>query len=91
MEWLILITGFCGGVIRGLVGFIKHQFSYKDVKFDLIYFFVMMVLSGFVGSVIAYAFHQDAVFSLIIGYAGGDFIENVYKIVKGKESLYPEE
>lgn len=91
MDWLILITGFCGGVIRGLVGFIKHQFSYKDVKFDLIYFFAMMFLSGLVGLVIAYVFHQDAVFSLIIGYAGGDFIENVYKTVKGKSSLYPEE
>jgi len=27
MDLTILIAGFCGGVIRGLVGFIKHQFS----------------------------------------------------------------
>ena len=34
----ILIAGFGGGVVRGLVGFIEHQFSYKNVKFQLPYF-----------------------------------------------------
>jgi len=29
--------------------------------------------------------------SFIIGYAGGDFIENIYKIIIKKSSLYPEE
>jgi len=31
----ILIAGFGSGVIRGLVGFIKHQFAYKNVSFNL--------------------------------------------------------
>ena len=26
---LVLLAGFAGGVIRGLVGFIKYQYSYK--------------------------------------------------------------
>ncbi len=90
MYWSILLTGFCGGVIRGLVGFLKHQFSFKDVKFDLKYFLTMMFLSGLVGLVVAYIFNQDAVFSLIIGYAGGDFIENIYKTIKKNPSLYPQ-
>ncbi len=34
----ILIAGFGGGVVRGLVGFIKHQYSYKNVGFRLPYF-----------------------------------------------------
>ncbi|MBU4369253.1 hypothetical protein KKG58_00640 [Patescibacteria group bacterium] len=89
MNWTILIAGFCGGVIRGLVGFIKHQFSYKDVGFKLPYFFVMMFLSGIVGMVAAFAFNQNASFSLIVGYAGGDVIENIYKTIKKKPSLYP--
>lgn len=90
MNWTILIAGFCGGVIRGLVGFIKHQFSYKDVGFKLPYFFVMMFLSGIVGAVVAFAFNQNALFSLVVGYAGGDFIENIYKSIKRKKSIYPE-
>jgi len=90
MNWTILIAGFCGGVIRGLVGFIKHQFSYKDVGFKIPYFLVMMFLSGIVGAVVAFAFNQNALFSLVVGYAGGDFIENIYKTVKKKQSIYPE-
>ncbi|GAI12025.1 unnamed protein product [marine sediment metagenome] len=89
MTWEILIAGFCGGVIRGLVGFIKHQFSYKDVVFNLPYFFVMMFLSGIVGLVVAYIFSRDTTFSLIVGYAGGDFLENVYKTIRKKPLLYP--
>ncbi len=89
MTWTILIAGFCGGVIRGLVGFIKHQFSYKNVGFSLPYFFAMAFLSGIIGMVAAATFNQDATFSLIIGYAGGDFIENAYKIIRQKSSLYP--
>lgn len=89
MIWIILFAGFCGGVIRGLVGFIKHQFSYKDVGFNLPYFFTMMFLSGIVGMVIAYTFNKDVTFSLIVGYAGGDFIENMYKTISKKPSLYP--
>jgi len=90
MNWTILIAGFCGGVIRGLVGFIKHQFSYKDVGFKIPYFLVMMFLSGIVGAVVAFAFNQNALFSLVVGYAGGDFIENIYKTIKRKQSIYPE-
>jgi len=89
MDWTILLAGFCGGVIRGLVGFIKHQFSYKNVGFKIPYFLVMMFLSGIVGMVVALAFNLNALFSLVVGYAGGDFIENIYKTIKGKESIYP--
>ena len=90
MYLIVLVAGFCGGVIRGLVGFIKHQFSYKNVGFKLPYFFVMMFLSGIVGVVAAFVFNQNALFSLVVGYAGGDVIENIYKSIKGKQSIYPE-
>lgn len=94
----ILIAGFFGGVVRGLVGFIKHQFSYKNVPFRLSYFLGMSFLSGITGLVSAMAikeigFTLEGVFSpalsFIIGYAGGDFIENIYKIIIKKSSLYP--
>ncbi|MCK4782009.1 hypothetical protein KAS79_03775 [Candidatus Parcubacteria bacterium] len=99
MYLLILIAGFGGGVIRGLVGFVKHQYSYKNVGFNLPYFFGMMFISGIVGLLCAISIEETGVnflglscispgLAFIIGYAGGDFIENVYKIIVKKSSLY---
>jgi len=95
----ILIAGFGGGVMRGLVGFIKHQFAYKNVPFNLAYFLGMSFLSGVIGLLSAMAvkevgFTLEGIFSpglsFIVGYAGGDFIENVYKIIIKKSSFYQE-
>jgi len=47
----IFIAAFGGGFIRGLVGWIKHQFSYKNVPFRWKYFLGMMFVSGLVGMV----------------------------------------
>lgn len=98
----ILIAGFGGGVIRGLVGWIKHQFSYKNVGFDVKYFSAMMFLSGVVGMVTAVSIKElgmglfgveslNPALAVVIGYAGGDFLENVYKIILKKPSLYSAE
>ena len=86
-----------GGLVRGLVGWIKHQFSYKNVAFRWKYFLGMMVLSGLVGMVATIAI-KELGFTLfgqftparafVIGYAGGDFIENIYKIIIKKSNLY---
>ena len=93
----IFIAAFGGGFFRGLVGYIKHQFSYKNVGFDLKYFLGMMFLSGIVGLVATLAI-KELGFSLfgsftpalafVIGYAGGDFIENIYKIIIKKSNLH---
>ena len=99
MYIYIFIAGFGGGLIRGLVGFIKHQFSYKNVGFNLPYFLGMMFLSGMVGLLAAVAIKgvgftfSDAfspALAFIVGYAGGDFIENIYKIIIKKSSIYSE-
>jgi hypothetical protein len=95
---VILIAGFGGGIVRGLVGFIKHQFRFKDVGFKPAYFFGMMFLSGIVGVLTAIAVHDAGVsilgieeltpgLAFIVGYAGGDFIENIYKILFRKVTL----
>lgn len=99
MYTAILIAGFGGGVIRGLMGFIKHQYSYKNVKFEIPYFLTMVFLSGVIGVLTAAAIKElglnflglsylTPALALIIGYAGGDFIENVYKIIIKEPSLY---
>lgn len=93
----IIIAGFFGGVVRGLVGFVKHQFSYKNVSFRLTYFLGMSFLSGVIGLMAALSirevgFNIEGFFtpslSFIIGYAGGDFLENIFKIILKKSSFF---
>ena len=99
MYLAILIAGFGGGILRGLMGYVKFQFSYKNVGFKLPYFLAMMFLSGVIGVMSAFAINQTGIsflelnylspaLAFIIGYAGGDFIENIYKIIVKKSSLY---
>ena len=96
----ILLAGFGGGLVRGVVGFIKHQFKFKNVEFKPWYFSGMMFLSGLVGLFTAIAVKEAGIgilgvdvispgIAFIIGYAGGDFIENVYKIIFKKTSIFP--
>ena len=94
---LIFISAFSGGILRGLVGFLKYQFSYKEVKFRPRYFLATMFLSGVIGLLAAMAVKEigfeleggfSASLAFIVGYAGGDFIENIYKMIIKKSSFY---
>lgn len=80
-----------------MIGFVKHQYSYKNVKFEIPYFLAMSFISGIIGILSAVAIKGIGVeffggfspgMAFIIGYAGGDFIENIYKIIIKKPSLY---
>jgi len=93
----VFLAAFGGGVLRGLIGFVKHQFSYKNVGFKLAYFLAMMFISGIIGLLTAVAVKEvgftllgsfTPALAFIIGYAGGDFLENIYKIIIKKSSLY---
>jgi len=95
----VLLAGFIGGVLRGLMGYIKYRSSYKNVPFQLGYFAFSVVVSGAVGLLAAWITKDLGItflglsaitpaLAVIIGYAGGDFIENLFKIITGKSSLY---
>jgi len=58
MFTYIFIAAFGGGFIRGLVGFIKHQFSYKNVSFKPGYFIGTMVASGIIGLLSVWAIKE---------------------------------
>lgn len=99
MYFEILIAGFGGGAVRGLIGYIKHQFAYKNVGFHLPYFCAMMFISGVVGTLCAISVFElgltfyavgamTPALAFVVGYAGGDIIENIYKIILKKSSLY---
>jgi hypothetical protein len=92
MYLFILLAGFGGGALRGIIGFLKHQFSYKDVKFDVLYFLMTVIVSGVIGLLVS-AVAEGTSFNFlgggtltpalafIVGYAGGDFLENIYKLI----------
>ena len=90
----ILVAGFGGGAVRGLVGFVKHQYSYSKVGFNLWYFLGMTFISGVIGVLIAFAVSQTGLellgetftpaIAFVVAYAGGDFVESVAKIILKK-------
>jgi len=63
----VLLAGFGGGIIRGVVGFIKYQFRFKNVEFRPWYFSGMMLLSGIVGLLTAISVKEAG-----IGFLGVD-------------------
>jgi hypothetical protein len=94
----ILVFGALGGAARGLVGFMKHFQAYKEVKFRWQYFGMSVVISAAVGLAVVWAIDSSGIklvdaiginpgLALIIGYAGGDAVENLYKIVFNKPLL----
>jgi len=98
-ELIILGAGFLGGVVRGLVGFIKHQQSYKDVPFRPLYFTGMMTVSGLIGLLAAYITADLGItflgletvspsIAIVLGYAGGDLLENIFKIAIKSPTIY---
>lgn len=96
---IFFFFGFLGGVIRGVVGLIKYFQSYKDVKIRPWYFGGTVILSGLIGLISSWiAKDMGASFmdveiipvsvALVVGYAGGDFIENLFKIITKKSDIF---
>lgn len=96
---LILLFGALGGVGRGLVGFVKYYSSYKNVVFSWRYILITVGISAVVGFAVVWAvrasgLHFDGYtlnpgFAFMFGYAGGDILENLYKILVKKPILGP--
>lgn len=97
---VLLLAGAGGGLARGIVGFLKYQFAYKNVEFKPAYIGFIMLLSAFVGLIVTWAVTSSGLeivalaqinpaIAFIVGYAGGDLIENLYKILVGKATLFP--
>ncbi len=88
----IILAGFGGGAVRSVVGYYKSV-SFENPKFDIKNFIVMILLSGFVGlvtavvtkeldlSMLGFSGSFTPAIAFLVGYAGGDFLENIYKII----------
>lgn len=95
MNLIFVLMGLLGGLVRGLVGYTKYLTSYKGVKFNWIYFAVTVGVSGLVGGISGWIFNgimgKDAMnqfYAFIAGYAGGDFLENSFRIVFKQPTLF---
>ena len=78
------LAGFLGGIIRGLVGFVKNKTIEKANHFKPSYFVVTILISGIVGAAGGILANNEWQVSFLAGYAGTDFIENLYKMKIGK-------
>jgi hypothetical protein len=75
-----ILAGFMGGIIRGLVGFVKNKTIEKADHFKPQYFIITILISGVVGAAAGALADTEWQVSFLAGYAGTDFIENLYKI-----------
>lgn len=89
----VFLAGFLGGAVRGFVGFLKYKRYAIGPSFRLSRFLLTACISGLVGvgaSFVGVSLGSPTLsvpaVSFVIGYAGGDFLENVYTIVRGKFS-----
>ena len=97
--YLFFLAGFLGGAIRGIVGVVKYTQAYKDVEMRYWYFAITVAITGFIGLICAWIVKDLGItfleiktlsptIALIVGYAGGDFLENIFKILIKKTSIY---
>lgn len=101
MEYFlgILLAGFLGGAVRGIVGIIKHTLRFKNTPLRPWYFGGMTLASGAIGVLAAWiakdlgvtfvgGIQLSPAVAVVIGYAGGDFMENIFKIIAKKPDLF---
>ena len=78
----VFIAGFLGGLIRGLVGITKYLTAKpgKKRKMRTEYLILTLLSSGGLGLLVGVFITDDVKFALLAGYAGTDFVENLFKI-----------
>lgn len=87
IAW-VFIAGFLGGIIRGLVGISKEMRAdpteKRKIRKD--YIFLTLLSSGGLGLLAGVFINKDVRFALLAGYAGTDFIENIFKAKMRKKT-----
>lgn len=77
-----IISGLIGGIIRAIVGITKDStFTPEKFKMRWGYFLTTLLVAAIVGVVSGIIVDgDDWRISLLAGYAGTDFLENLYKL-----------
>lgn len=80
-----IIFGALGGFVRALVGIAKYfEKNKKQQKFRLGYVLYTIFIAALVGGIAGVFANGDWKLALIVGYAGTDFLEGLYKIKKAQ-------
>lgn len=74
--------GLLGGITRAVVGVLKN----KNKKFILSKALFTLFASGIIGIFAGLLIIQDIRIVLLVGYAGTDLIEGIFKIIAGKHA-----
>ena len=76
-----IISGLIGGLIRAIVGITKDQtFTPEKFKMRWGYFLTSILVATIVGVMSGIIADGDWRISLLAGYAGTDFLENLYRL-----------
>jgi len=91
MKFLqLVLAGFVGGLVRGLVGIskkIRDKEPDETVEISRQYLAITLLSSGGIGLLVGVLVSEDVRFALLAGYAGTDFLENAYKIKMRQQNL----
>ena len=83
MNTLLLIAfGLFGGMVRAIVGLLKHKVFTGKEKFKLNKLLFTIITSSLIGAFCALLTVSDYRIILLAGYAGTDLIQGIYKIAK---------
>lgn len=77
----LILFGVLGGLIRALVGIAKYYERNKsENQIRFWYLFFSLLAAGLVGGMAGILTDADWRLALLMGYAGTDFLEGLYKI-----------
>lgn len=76
---IYIMAGFAGGLARGLSSYLKKRNRGAKVRFDYPYFFTTVFFSGILGGIAGAVAEGSWKTAFLAGYAGTDFLENMYK------------
>jgi fluoride ion exporter CrcB/FEX len=80
--FMLVAFGFFGGLIRSITGLLKHKVFLGKERFKHGKFWFTIICSGVIGVFCALMTIEDYRIILLAGYAGTDFVQGIYGVVK---------
>ena len=85
----IVLGGFIGGIVRGIVGLVKHRSNKKTgpwAMFGILIFAFIGIMCALAFAATGFLFSRNVmvVVSAIAGYAGADIINSLLKVLRNR-------
>lgn len=85
MEYLPILLGVLGGLVRALFGIMKS--IERGESIEKWYFILTVFIAGFIGGALGNVFEVDYRIAGITGFVGTDILENVTKASFGRNLI----